>query len=164
MHSDIVIDSSSLGNIFKDYLEDTHRHREGYLAFGWGDRATYLNTPMWGDIELTTTLKALFINTPSVVHVHFYQEIKTFQNLKKVKLSYEEKELLIKSIFKSFDIKKIEKEKSQGYGKNDFFYPSIYQYNLFNTCNTWTGERLKESNISISYWTPFSYNIIDSLP
>ncbi|RUM71342.1 MAG: hypothetical protein DSZ07_00665, partial [Sulfurovum sp.] len=52
----------------------------------------------------------------------------------------------------------------QGYGRDDLFYPSIYKYNLFNTCNTWTGDQLREANVSISYWTPLSSNIIDSLP
>lgn len=161
MHSDIVIDIDSLESKFKKNLQDVIQNREGYLAFGWGDRETYINTPTWNEIQLSTTLNALFINTPSVVHIKFYKRVKRFKNLKVIYLSIEQKEQLLKSIEKSFN----KKEKSfKGYGKNDFFYPSIYSYNLFKTCNTWTGERLRDANISVSYWTPLSYNIIDSLP
>ena len=161
MHSDIVIETDSLNSLSKRYLSDVIQGRDGYLTFGWGDRDTYLNTPTWSDIELSTTLKALFINTPSVLHVTFYKDIKRFKNLKKIQLSKIEKKVLIESIFKSFnrDI-----WKHQGYGKDDYFYSSIHNYNIFNTCNTWTGKKLRDANISVSYWTPFSYNIIDSLP
>ena len=163
MHSDIILKTNSLNIFSKNYLNDVIQNRDGYLAFGWGDKETYLNTPTWNEIKLSTTVKALFINTPSVIHVQFYKEIKKFKNLKIVKVSYKQKELLIENIFNSFNIENINKI-DKGYGKNDLFYPSIDKYNLFNTCNTWTGKKLRESNISISYWTPFSYNVIESLP
>ena len=166
MHSDIVIDIDSLalfGTKVPDFKEFAHiiQHRDGYIAFGWGDRETYLNTPTWNDIKLSTTLKALFINTPSVMHIQFYKKIKIFKNLKIVEVSKKQKEILIENILKSFNRYK---DSHRGYGKNDFFYPSSYNYNLFNTCNTWTGDRLREANISVSIWTPFSYNVINSLP
>jgi len=160
MHSDIVIDIDALDKPFKKYLKDVIQNRNGYLAFGWGDRETYLNTPTWNDIKASTTLKALFINTPSVMHVQFYKEINWFKNLKVIKLSKRQKEILIITILKSFDINK---NSHKGYGKDDFFYHSLYRYNLINTCNTWTGDRLRDANISVSLWTPFSYNVIDSL-
>ena len=160
MHSDIIIDIDSLKPRFKAYLSDIIQNREGYLAFGWGDRETYLNTPRWSDIKLSTTLKALFINTPSVVHINFFRRVDNFRDLKIIYLSKEQKKELIKSIFKSFK----DKNYYKGYGRDDLFYPSLHRYNLFNTCNTWTGDRLRDANISISYWTPLSYNVIKSLP
>ena len=161
MHSDIVLKIDDLDRAFKEHLKDVVQNREGYLAFGWGDRETYLNTPTWDDMKLSTTFNALFVNTPSVLHVHFYKEVKRFKNLKTVWLSKGQKELLITTVLKSFDMSE---GSHKGYGKNDFFYPSVYRYNLFNTCNTWTGDRLRDANISVSYWTPLSYQVIDSLP
>ncbi|SFV64572.1 hypothetical protein MNB_SV-14-1787 [hydrothermal vent metagenome] len=162
MHSDIVLNIKSINRELKRELNYLIKNRDGYLAFGWGDKETYLNTPTWNDIKISTSLKALFINTPSIMHISFYRDINRFRNIKIVKLSKEAKKRLEKSILKSFDLEKNRVYK--GYGKNDLFYPSIYSYNMFNTCNTWTGDRLREANISISYWTPLSYNVIDSLP
>ena len=163
MHSDIVLNIKSINNKkLTTKLRTFINNRDGYLAFGWGDKETYLNTPTWNDIKISTSLKALFINTPSIMHVSFYRDIDRFKNIKKVELSKEEKEKLEKSILKSFDLEKNEIYK--GYGRDDLFYSSLYSYNMFHTCNTWTGDRLREANISVSYWTPLSSNVIDSLP
>ena len=163
MHSDIVLDIKGINNKkFTTKLSIFINQREGYLAFGWGDKETYLNTPTWNDIKISTSLKALFINTPSLIHVTFYRNIHRFKNIKVIKLSKKGKEKLENSILKSFDLET--DERYQGYGRDDFFYPSVYNYNLFNTCNTWTGDRLREANVSMRYWTPFSSNVIDSLP
>jgi len=163
MHSDIVLEIKSINNKkLKTKPVSFSRDREGYLSFGWGDKETYLNTPTWNDIQLSTSLKALFINTPSLMHVTFYKNIHRFKNIKTIKLSQKGKEVLESSILKSFNLESNNSYK--GYGKDDFFYPSIYNYNLFNTCNTWTGDRLREANVSMSYWTPLSSTVIDSLP
>jgi uncharacterized protein (TIGR02117 family) len=163
MHSDIVINIKSINSKkLTIQLRSLIKNREGYLAFGWGDKETYLNTPTWNDIKISTSLKALFINTPSLMHVSYIYNIKKYQNIKKIKMSKEQLAILEQSILKSFNLEAF--TQYQGYGRDDFFYPSIYNYNLFNTCNTWTGDRLREANVSMSYWTPLSSNVINSLP
>ena len=161
LHSDIIINIESLDQKWKEKLPKHIIHSNGYLSFGWGDKEFYLNTPTWDDLKITSAFKALFLNSPSVVYVKYYRDISYFQDLKEVKLSNEQLKDLEKSIFKSFDF---EHKKYKGYGRDDIFYSSPYQYNIFTTCNTWTGEQLKEANVSVSPWTPFSYNIINSLP
>ena len=163
MHSDIVLNTKSITNKkLTKKLKKIIKQREGYLAFGWGDKETYLNTPTWNDIKISTSLKALFINTPSLMHVSFYKRIDRFINIKKIELSKEQKTELEISILNSFDLENNNSYK--GYGREDIFYSSVYKYNLFNTCNTWTGDQLREANVSMSYWTPLSSNIINSLP
>jgi len=161
MHSDIVLEINSTKKELQKKLSPLIKSSHGYLAFGWGDRETYLNTPTWDKIELSTTLKALFINTPSVMHVNYYPHIKRFQKIKRVKISINQFNKLQESISQSFDFTK---KSDKGYGYNDLFYTSNYKYNLFNTCNTWTGNQLRDINITMSYWTPLSQNVIDSLP
>ena len=161
MHSDIVLEINTTNQELKEKLSPLIKSSNGYLAFGWGDRETYLNTPTWDKIKLSTTLKALFLNSPSVMHINYYSNINRFQNIKKITVSQSQLNVLQSAIYKSFDFA----QKSQrGYGYNDLFYSSIYHYNLFNTCNTWTGEKLREINITMSYWTPLSQNVIYSLP
>lgn len=164
MHSDILFNLEELSDsTSSQWIKELPLviGKKGYIAFGWGDKETYLNTPTWSEIKASTSLKALFINTPSLMHVNYYPTINYFPEIKAVALSETQKETLKKTIFKSFNFK----EKSfRGYGVNDVFYSSPYQYNLINTCNTWTGDTLRAANISVSYWTPFSYNVVHSLP
>jgi len=161
LHTDIIINIDSLDKKWQEKLPKHMIQSKGYLSFGWGDKEFYLNTPTWDDLKVTSALKALFINSPSVVYVKYYRDISYFQELKEVKLSFEQLKDLENSIFKSFDFKH---KNYKGYGRDDMFYSSPYQYNIFTTCNTWTGEQLREANISVSHWTPFSYNVINSLP
>jgi uncharacterized protein (TIGR02117 family) len=161
VHSDIVF---NLNNITEEWIKNlpiVKNKRKGYIAFGWGDKETYLNTPTWDNIKISTSLKALFINTPSLMHITYYHNINYFQGVKAINISQEQNIKIKKSIFKSFNFKE---KIYNGYGYNDLFYTSPYKYNFINTCNTWTGEILKNANVPISYWTPFSKNVINSLP
>jgi len=131
-----------------------------YLEFGFGDKETYLNTPNWEDLKLITALKALFLNTDSAIHLSYYQNIDS-SKVKTLYLTKTQYRKLVDSILKSFGTKP--EFISKGYGSRDAFYRAIYKYNLFFTCNTWVDEVLKEANISVTIWTPFSYPLIRSL-
>ena len=161
LHSDIILPIATLDKKWKEKLPQHIINSQGYLSFGWGDKAFYLNTPTWDDVKVAPTLKALFLNTPSIIYVKHYPKILYFKNLKTIKISKNQLRALEDGIFKSFDFKG---KAQRGYGRDDLFYDSPYNYNLINTCNTWTGERLQDANISVSYWTPFSWNVIESTP
>lgn len=161
MHSDIVLNLKSTTQPWATLFPTLIKEERGYITFGWGDKETYLNTPTWDKLKLSTALKALFTNSPSLMHVSYYPHLEAFQNLKKITLTKAQQRALEASIFKSFNFKA---ETYKGHRFNDLFQSSSYTYNLLNTCNTWTGKTLRDANISVSYWTPFSQNVIDSLP
>ena len=162
LHSDIVLELNSTTEDWKKYLSPLIKNKKGYLSFGWGDKETYINTPTWSELSISSTLKALFINTPSLMHVSHISNINDYQAIRKINVSKEQLLALEKNILKGFDLNT--DRSYRAYSHNDLFYPSNYKYNLFHTCNTWTGNTLRESNISMSYWTPLSKNVIDSLP
>ena len=161
MHSDIVLELNNTTEDWRRHLSPLINNKNGYLSFGWGDKETYINTPTWDELSILTTVKARFINTPSFMHVSHISDINRYQKIKKLKISKEQLSKLEKNILKSFNLNTYKNYKA--YTHNDLFYPSNYKYNLFYTCNTWTGETLREANISMSYWTPLSKNVIDSL-
>lgn len=161
MHSDIVLNLKETIEPWEKHLPSLITQKKGYIAFGWGDKETYLNTPTWDDLKISTALKALFYTTPSLMHVNYYPHIHHLRQLKAVELTAEQQKTLEETIFKSFNL---QGPYYAGYHQNDQFYSSPYGYNLINTCNTWTGDVLREANISVSYWTPLSHNVIDSLP
>ena len=158
IHSDIVFEIHDI-NLSK-FPEFKHK-KQGYLAFGWGDKETYLNTPNIADIKLSTTLKALFLNTPSLMHVSYIPNILQYQKVKTIQLSTPQYNHLKNSIMQSFNFKG---ERYKGYGREDFFYAAKGKYNLFQTCNSWTGDQLRDANLSMPYWTPLVWSVTNALP
>jgi uncharacterized protein (TIGR02117 family) len=158
IHSDIVFNIKDI-NLSK--FQEFKEKKTGFLAFGWGDKETYLNTPNINDIKISTSLKALFMNTPSLMHVSYIYDISRYKSVKSIKLSDTQKKHLKNSIMQSFNFK----EKTyKGYGREDFFYDAKANYNFINTCNTWTGDKLRESNVTMPYWTPFVWSVTSPLP
>ena len=163
MHTDIVFNLESTNIDWNRLLPQVVKGRKkGYLGFGWGDKETYLNTPTWDDLKYSTALKALFLNTPSLLHVGYYRDIHRYQEVKEVALTQKQFEALEQGLKREFS-KKPHYE-SKGFGSDDSFYTSNRAYNAIKTCNSWSGDRLREANISMSYWTPFSFNVLGSLP
>lgn len=127
-----------------------------YVAFGWGDKGFYLDTPTWADLKFSTAFKAAFWLGESAMHVTFYQQPKEGIDCKKVYISKENYKLLVDYIQNSFDQ---ENEKSvliptdMVYGDNDAFYEAKRTYNIFFTCNTWANKALKISNQKAAFWS-----------
>jgi uncharacterized protein (TIGR02117 family) len=161
IHTDIVFSLNDLNPLWFKHIQAIKGKKEGYIGIGWGDKASYLHPGTYDTIPLTVIFKALFINTPSVIHVNYYEKVQNFQNIKSIKLSERQLNHLTKSIFNDFNF---QAESHKGYNQHDYFYSSPKSYNIINTCNTYTGDKLRESNISMSYWTPLKENVIDSLP
>ena len=162
MHSDIIINLQDSTNNWQKILPKLLKNKTtGYISFGWGDQETYLQTPSWGDLKFSTAFKALFINTPSLIHVIYYSNINITKEIKEIKVTKNQYYDIENKIINSFGNKP--KFAHIGYWDNDIFYHSIYKYNLIHTCNTWTGDILRESNISMSYWTPLSCCVVSNL-
>ena len=63
VHLDIVVPKVSN---YKDWREDLEINpfidtQVNLVAFGWGDRDFYLNTPEWSDLTFSTAFNALFL-------------------------------------------------------------------------------------------------------
>lgn len=163
LHTNIILNIDSKDKLkwkrlFPELLaEDTDFN---YLEFGLGDRETYLTTKDWADLKFITAIKALFINTDSVIHISYYYDI-NLSILKPIRLNDTQYSLIIDSILKSFGDRP--NFISKGYYANDAFYSAIYSYNLLFTCNSWVVDILKGANITVVYWSPFSYPLIKSL-
>jgi len=162
MHTDIVLNLKTSKVDWSRLLPEVVKGRKkGYLGFGWGDKETYLNTPTWDDLKVSTALKALFLNTPSLLHVAYYRDINYYQT-KEAALTQKQFDSLEKILKREFS--KEPHYEAKGFGRDDAFYSSNRVYNAIKTCNSWSGDRLREANIGMSYWTPFSFNVVGSLP
>jgi len=161
LHTNIILDVRRDRDNWIKFLPNLLNGKEfSYLEFGLGDKETYLNTKYWSNLSIKTALKALFLDTDSVIHVSYYKYINVCA-LKEIRVNEIQYRAVIDLIKKSFG-KKVQFI-SNGYFGNDKFYKAIYRYNLLFTCNTWVAEILKEANITAIRWSPLSYPLIISL-
>lgn len=160
VHTDIVV---PIKNIIKDWsqeirFENTQANDSTarFIAFGWGDKGFYLNTPEWSDLKASTALNAAFGLGSSAMHATFYKNVRENKNCVKVMMSKENYQKLTDYIKSSFDLDSIQKPiviKATTYGENDSFYEAKGKYNLFYTCNSWANAALKASHQKAAFWT-----------
>ena len=134
-----------------------------YVAFGWGDKEFYLETPTWADLKFKTAFKAAFGLSATAMHVTFHKKMEENADCIKIELNTEQYLHLVKYIDKSFtkDTKGNYENiiTNANYGLNDAFYEAQGSYNLFFTCNTWTNKALKVCGQKACLWTPVDKGI-----
>lgn len=136
--------------------------RANLVAFGWGDKGFYLETPTWAELKFKTAFKAAFGLSTSAMHVTFYEKLNESQSCKKICISRECYKKICLYIEESFDIDNkgnYIQIKNASYGLDDSFYEAKGTYNLFHTCNTWANNGLKACNLKACLWTPFDKGI-----
>jgi uncharacterized protein (TIGR02117 family) len=168
VHTDIVMPvKNNLVNwnyYFPVSNTKTKQKHNQWIAFGWGDKGFYLNTPTWADLTVSTAFKAATGLSSPALHVTYRDSINIdSSNCIKLKINRQEYKDLRNFIFKSFQKNKnnqaIYIRTNAVYGDNDAFYESTGTYHLFNTCNTWTNDALKSCNQKACCWTPFESGI-----
>lgn len=160
VHTDIVV---PIKNEFKDWSNEIRFQQTkskdslvNYLAFGWGDKGFYLNTPEWSDLKASTAFNAAFGLSSSAMHTTFYKKMNENASCKKIKISSQEYQKLITYISESFKLdsdQNVQWISGNSYGNRDAFYEANGSYNLFFTCNTWANNALKTANQKASLWT-----------
>ena len=134
-----------------------------YVAFGWGDKGFYLETPTWAELKFSTAFNAGFALSTSAIHATFYKKMYEGKACKKIKISKEQYARLVEFIRSSFitdsDGHFIVVQTKARYSKDDAFYEAKGKYNLFYTCNTWANNGLKSCGQKACVWTPFDTGI-----
>ena len=134
-----------------------------HIAFGWGDRGFYIDTPTWADLKASTVVKALFLKSNSAMHVTYLHPPKPSENVKRVMLSRQQYDQLIAYIIDSFE-QTSDGEfvwiEGSGYGLADTFYTAKGTYSMFKTCNDWSGKGLRSIGVKTGIWTPFPQSVI----
>ena len=160
VHTDIVVPVKSEAidwSFFVPFSDTKSKKEYKYIAFGWGDKGFYLDTPEWNDLKLTTAFNAAFWLGDSAMHTTFYDNMIVSEDCKRISLSLEEYQNLIVYIKNSFDLDQNSKvelvETDAVYGERDAFYEAKGSYSLFFTCNTWAASALKAANKKAPLWT-----------
>jgi uncharacterized protein (TIGR02117 family) len=163
VHTDIIVPTKNHVVNWHQYISIADigidkNHDYSYLSFGWGDRDFYMSTPSVADIKLSTTIKALFLPTPSVMYVKGYNLIPDYWDVKCIKINEIDYLQLMKFIQASFqlDTKGKNIRLGDGHTNNGGFYAANGSYSILRNCNSWTAEGLRKADIN----TPLG----DSIP
>jgi uncharacterized protein (TIGR02117 family) len=168
VHTDLVVPAKNQVMDWKKFVSPKNTLKQdstgNYVAFGWGDKGFYLNTPKWEDLTFNTAFSAAFGLSSSAIHTTYYYELEENDtNCKKIQLSVNNYKKMVRYIKKSFRLSK------QGqpvfiptkaiYGEHDAFYDAQGVYSLFQTCNSWANSGLKAANQKAALWTAFQGGI-----
>jgi uncharacterized protein (TIGR02117 family) len=161
IHTDLVLPVAAEGIgwsdlVRPDHLGDPRRAATSHLAFGWGDRDFYLNTPTWWDLNPARIARAMAGVGDTVVHVSHIPEPQPGPRARAIVLRPEEYRRLAAFIRGTFS----QGAPVRGYGAADAFYVARGGYDLANTCNAWTGTALRASGVRVGAWTPFPSGVM----
>ena len=171
VHTDIVFpverDSFDWRSIFPlEHVEDADSSY-ACIAFGWGDKGFFLETPAWGDLKFSTAFKAAFFLSTSAMHVTFWKgkpaESEKCHTIRITTEQFEQLKLNILASFTNNHEGRPIRIDHKGYSDNDCFYEAPDTYSFLNTCNVWTGRTLRESGIRAACWTPFDWGVFEQL-
>ncbi|WMJ74663.1 TIGR02117 family protein [Cytophagaceae bacterium ABcell3] len=164
VHTDITLPAQTSTINWLKKLFPNKNTAYKYIAFGWGDKTFYAETPSWSDFRLSTGLKALFYSEGSAMHIKglTYQPIES-EKVYKLTLNLKEFQQLVDFIERSFQTDQAGSYipiYNHHYGNNDFFYEGEGVYSFLNTCNNWTNSALKASGVRTAVWAPFEKSVM----
>jgi uncharacterized protein (TIGR02117 family) len=162
IHTDLVLPVSAAGDWWTDLVRPEHFADPGsiaasHVAFGWGDRDFYLNTPTWWDVNPLRIGRAATGVGATVMHVERVAEPRVGPDVRAIVLRPAEYARLAAFIRASFGKARAP---VRGYGNADAFYDGLGRYSLFNTCNNWTGAALRSAGVRMGAWTPFPSGVM----
>lgn len=160
VHSDIIVPrtTSSFDWSTEFAAKDFGKHSLGetHVAFGWGDRAFYLETETWQDLEIGVASNALFLPSSCCIHVAFTRP-EYHLHTRSIRISEKQYSKLVDFLLRSFRKNGEEKKhriEGYAYSDNDAFYEATGSYHLFNTCNSWVGRGLHSAGVKTPFFTP----------
>lgn len=136
------------------------------IAFGWGDRQFYLETPTWADLKISTALVAVSGLGHAALHVEYLDHRPAGERTACTRLSEAQHQALVDYIQSSFQRDaegRVMRIDAPGYGSADAFYEAQGAFSLFVTCNEWVRRGLSASGIRAPAWAPFDGALLRQL-
>jgi len=138
-----------------------------HVAFGWGDKGFYIETPTWSDLRASTAAQALFWPSGTCMHVSFIRSEHFGDEARSVTISPEQYERLVEFITSSFQVDEFgDRISIEGvaYGSHDAFFEAYGNYHCLNTCNCWVGGALRSAGVRTGWLTPLPKTVFLFLP
>ena len=146
-----------------EHLKDPRYGNADHVAFGYGNREFYLNTPTWGDLSPRTAALALFGSGPTLIHVEHDHRPRPDEDTRPLTITPDQYRRLAAYIRARFQLDGNGETMpliGRGYNRWDAFYQAQGGYSFYMTCNEWTGRALRHAGIRTGLWTPLSQSIM----
>lgn len=146
-----------------DHLKDPRWGGGDHVAFGYGNRTFYLETPTWGDLTMKNAFLAAFGQGRSLMHADHDHNPQPDEHTRPLTISREQYRRLAERIRASFQVDAQGRTMpvlGRGYGGSDMFYEAVGPYSALYTCNAWTGEALRHAGVKTGIWTPLSQSVM----
>ncbi len=161
VHAELILPTRAAGVDWSVDHPPAHMRSLGepteWIAFGWGDRGFFANTPTWADLEPATALVALSGFGPGAMHVEYIESPRSYK-AREVKISQEQYARLVAYVRGSFErdaAGRVERADLPGYFEDDAFYEASRGYKFWFTCNDWVRRALTEAGVRAPVWSPF---------
>ena len=165
LHTGIVVPTVANGIDWRNRIRSSDLPHPGgmgrWLAFGWGDRAFYIDTPTWRQVRLLTIVRALTGTGPTVLHVDHLDSFTADASWRPLKLRRAEYRRLTAFVAATFATGH---DVTPGYTSRDVFYAGRGHYSALRTCNVWTGDALRTAGVRVGVWTPFASDVMRWVP
>lgn len=167
IHTDIVVPRVNAEADFRPFSDPAHVRdpawgRADHVAFGYGARDFYLNTPTWGDLSASVALRAMTGGDSTLVHVEHVDRPQRTEWQRPIRLTSEQYRRLAAFIRSSFrlDADGAPIHVPGGYTAADTFYEGNGGFSMFYNCNAWTGQALRAAGVRMGLWTPFEQSVM----
>lgn len=166
VHTDFILPVENEIINWKEFIPTTailsKRGNFKYISFGWGDLEFYQQTEEWSDLRFPVAFQAVFLESPSALHVSLEPAIRLEMPAVAVQVTKEQYQRLVEYIVFSFEKdfaghpKPVE---GLHYNQHDAFFHAKGSLHFFYTCNTWVNDGLKYAGLRACLWTPFDDGI-----
>ena len=170
VHVDLVVPVKTDQTDWSQQLPYAHTRSNdpalNYVAFGWGDKGFYLDTPTWADLKVRTAVRAGFWLSTSAMHVTYLPQPQPGPTCVPLHLTRAQYARLMAYISTSFERDAAARPQwiaGHSYGPDDAFYEAHRTYSIFYTCNTWANNGLKAAGQPSALWTPFQAGILEAV-
>lgn len=170
VHTDIVV---PVATTYIDWRTKLPLHQfEGvdssyqYIAFGWGDRRFYMETPSWTDLTPSVAFTAAFWPTRTAMHVEYIKhKLAPTKRQQPVFISPAQYMQLIAYINESFKTNQGQFLHISGFGytPQDTFYEAHGRFYIVKNCNNWVNNGLKQMGIKTGLWAPLPFAVMRHL-
>ena len=141
-------------------VEPTH------LAFGWGEREVFLNTPTWADLSPGTALRVVTTGGDGLLRVGHYLRPAPSDFHRPLRLRPEEYRRLVMAIQATLPPSPPGQDRAAytSYELGSLYYDALGRYTAWNTCNQWVSDTLAIAGVRTGLWTPFAGGVMKWVP
>ena len=134
-----------------------------YIAYGWGERDFFLNTPTWADFDLGTAIGSLLWQDDVLMRVQPVWARPEGDMVRVLRVTPDQRDAIVAFVRASirFDAGgHVTIVPSTLYDPGGVFLEGRGTYTPFYTCNEWVNDGLKQAGIRTALWSPFPQGVM----